>query len=169
MQKNISKKSKISLREVTKENVQEICRLAPSKDQKQFVASNAQSIAEAHFQQDYAWFRAIYADDTPIGFVMLGIDPKEDFCFLWRFMIDEKYQKQGFGRKALELVLEYLRSQTHACRVVTSYHQGHGDPRGFYNQLGFEEVDTQEDWGDLGRKMIELREIRLVLRKIPSS
>ena len=39
------------------------CQLTPLDEQKQFVASNAVSIAEAHFRPDYACFRAIYADD----------------------------------------------------------------------------------------------------------
>lgn len=166
MQKYVSEKSKITLREVSKETVVDVCRLSPKDEQKQFVATNAQSIAEACFEPNYAWFRAIYADDIPIGFVMLGIDPNEDFVFLWRFMIDKKYQKLGFGRRALELVLEYLRSQSRVSRVVTSYHQGQGDPSGFYKQLGFEEVDDKEDWGELGRKMIELGETRLELKKL---
>lgn len=84
----MNKISNITIREVTKDTVLEICRLSLFEDQKQFVASNAFSIAQAHFQPDYAWFRAIYADNTPIGFIMFGMDSRDDFCFLWRFMID---------------------------------------------------------------------------------
>ncbi len=47
-------------------------------------------------------------------------------------MIDKKYQKLGFGKRALELVLEYLRSQSYVNCVVTGYHKGQGDPSGFY-------------------------------------
>lgn len=162
--RNITGELKITLQEVTKETLVEVCRLAPSEEQKQFVASNAFSIAEAYFQPNYAWFRAIYADDIPIGFVMVGIDQQKDFCFLWRFMIDKKYQKKGLGRKALKLVLEYLRFQTNARRVVTSYHPGQGDPSIFYKKLGFIEVDVQEDWGDLGSEMIKQGETPLELK-----
>lgn len=163
-QKNVDKASNITLREITKETVVDVCRLSLKDEQRQFVASNAQSIAEAHFEPNYAWFRAIYADETPVGFVMLGRDLEQDFAFLWRFMIDKKYQKLGFGRKAIALVLDHLRSQTNVSRVVTSYHPGIGDPSGFYLHLGFQKVDEQEDWGWLGRKMIELGETRLELK-----
>lgn len=37
---------------------------------------------------------------------------------------------------------------------------------GFYKQLGFEEVNDKEDWGDLGKKMMELGETRLELKKL---
>lgn len=129
------KDTKISLREITSKSVLTICRLTPSDEQKQFVASNAVSIAEAHFRPDYAWFRVIYADDLPVGFIMIGIDSKQDFCFLWRFMIDKEQQKKGFGKKALKLLFEQLKSKTHVKKVVTSYHPGKGDSSGFYKKI----------------------------------
>ena len=39
-------------------------------EQEGLVAPNSVSIAEAHFWPT-GWFRAIYADDTPVGFVMI--------------------------------------------------------------------------------------------------
>src|SRR5947209_3030079 len=64
-----SRDSAVTLREVTQENVRSICALEVGESQKNFVAPNATSIAEAHYS-DKAWFRAIYADDTPVGFVL---------------------------------------------------------------------------------------------------
>jgi diamine N-acetyltransferase len=59
------------------------------------VAANSVSIAEAYFEP-CAWFRAIYADETPIGFVMLHAEPENEEYFLWRFMLDAAYQRQGY-------------------------------------------------------------------------
>ena len=67
---------KVSLREVTKDTLQSILDLKVSPDQEQFVATNAKSIAQAHFYES-AWFRAIYADDVPVGFVMLSDVPEK--------------------------------------------------------------------------------------------
>jgi len=154
----------IFLREVTKETVCDICTLAPLENQEQFVASNAVSIAQAHFNDGYAWFRAIYADDNPVGFVMLGIDPKEDFCFLWRFMIDGRYQGMGFGRKALELVVETARLNKKLKRIITSYRKGNGNPGGFYKSLGFTEVANVDTLGDLGQRIKGFEEVALEYR-----
>ena len=66
--------AKITLREINNENFRAIFRIRVKPKQEQFVAPNVQSIAEAHFT-DEAWFRAIYADDEPVGFVMLLIAP----------------------------------------------------------------------------------------------
>jgi diamine N-acetyltransferase len=71
---SITHNSEVSLREVTAGTVRAICRLDVSEEQKHFVAPNAVSIAQAYFEPK-AWFRAIYADDTPVGFLMLYDDP----------------------------------------------------------------------------------------------
>jgi diamine N-acetyltransferase len=71
------------------------------------------SIAQAYFRPK-AWFRAIYADETPVGFVMLydshlGAQlPQRDYYEVWLFMIDARYQSKGFGRRAMELVIAYV-------------------------------------------------------------
>ena len=64
----------VSRREITADTVREICRLRVAPGQEGFVAPVAESIAEAHFSP-LAWFRAVYAGDTPVGFVMLEDDP----------------------------------------------------------------------------------------------
>lgn len=60
--------------------------------------------------------------------------------------------------------MKYLKLQTHCRSVVTSYHPGQGDPSSFYKKLGFNEVDVQKDWGDLGKEMLMLGEIPLELK-----
>ena len=59
----------VTLREITCDTLREIFRLKVKPEQQKFVASNAVSIAQAHFHQA-AWIRAIYADDTPVGFII---------------------------------------------------------------------------------------------------
>jgi diamine N-acetyltransferase len=131
----------VTLREITGDTVRTILRLKVKPEQEQFVADNATSIAQAYFQPK-AWFRAIYADETPVGFVMLYDDPDEAEYFLWRFMIDARYQRFGFGRRALEQVIAYVRSRPNAAELGTSYVPAEGSPEPFYTGLGF--VNTGE-------------------------
>ena len=132
----ISRESAISLREVTAETVRSICKLNVSEDQKHLVAPNAFSIAEAYFEPK-AWFRAIYADETPVGFLMLYDDPEEPHYFLWRYMIDARYQKTGFGKRAMDLLLVYVRSRPRAYELTLSCHPGEEGPEPFYRRYGF--------------------------------
>lgn len=131
--------AKVTLREITGETVRTICRLKVSDHQKGFVAENAVSIAEAYFQPK-AWFRAIYADETPVGFVMLYDSPEEAEYYLWRYMIDGRFQGCDYGRQALEQVIDYVRTRPGADALLTSCVPGEGSPMGFYRKLGFEET-----------------------------
>ncbi|HEY0733586.1 MAG TPA: GNAT family N-acetyltransferase [Herpetosiphonaceae bacterium] len=138
----------VTLREVTKETVREILRLKVAPEQEQFVASNAVSIAQAYFDRETAWFRGIYADEVPVGFVMLSDDPVKPEYFLWRFMIDKRYQGYGYGRRAIELLIEYVRTRPGAKTLLVSCVPGDGSPCPFYEKLGF--VYTgEEDEGEL--------------------
>jgi hypothetical protein len=60
----------VTLREITRETIRTICNLQVAPHQKNFVAPNAVSIAQAYFEPEIVWFRAIYADKTGVGFLM---------------------------------------------------------------------------------------------------
>jgi diamine N-acetyltransferase len=126
----------VTLREITRETVRDIMRLDVAEHQKEFVAPNSVSIAQAHFQPK-AWFRAVYADDDPVGFVMVYIDTEKPEYFLWRYMIAADHQGKGYGRAALEQVIEHIRTLPNATEFVTSYVPGEGSPGDFYHLLGF--------------------------------
>jgi diamine N-acetyltransferase len=142
----------ITLREITKETLHSILKLEVAEYQKGFVAPNAVSIAQAHFEPENAWFRAIYADETPVGFVMVDDDPENEEYGLWRFMIDHRYQGAGFGRRALLTVIEHIKSRPGAKEFFTSCVPGEGSPCPFYEKMGF--VYTGEiDDGELVMKL----------------
>jgi diamine N-acetyltransferase len=151
----------VSLREITEKTLFPIIKLSDtlSDAQKHMVAPNAVSIAQAHFSK-YAWFRAIYADETPVGFLMMYIGPEEDemsaeeasadaqpaagvpeepptVYFLWRLMVGGPHQGKGYGRAALELVIADL-TQKGVTEFLVSCGEGEGSPEGFYRRLGFE-------------------------------
>jgi diamine N-acetyltransferase len=131
--------AEVTLREITAESVRDICRLTDTltPPKKHMVAPNAVSIAQAYFEPK-AWFRAVYADETPVGFVMLYDDADEQEYFLWRFMIAEPYHGKGFGRRAIELLADHVRTRPGAQVLETSCGQGPGSPEVFYRKVGFE-------------------------------
>ena len=133
------KEAEVSLREVTKDTVREICGLSVAETQNGFVAENAVSIAQAYFEPK-AWFRAIYADETAVGFVMLYDDAETPEYYLWRLMVDGRFQGNGYGRRAIQLLIDYLHTRPNANALLTSYVPGEGSPQGFYSKLGFTET-----------------------------
>ena len=134
----------VTLREINEETLWSVLDLEVEEDQKQYVAPNAVSIAEAHFSE-YAWFRAIYAGETPVGFVLLYLDEEEAEYDIWRFMIDKNQQRKGYGTQALQLILEHVQTLPQAEELTLSYLPGEGDPSPFFKKFGFESAD---EWVD---------------------
>ena len=101
--------STITLRKINKDNWRAVTRLRVSPEQEGNVASNTFSLAEAHYSE-HAWIRAVYADETVVGFLMMEFNLSDplDPCFLWRFMIDRQYQGLHFGKATLELAIAYV-------------------------------------------------------------
>ena len=132
----------INLREITDENRQAVSELRVRPDQEQFVDGVAESLDEAaKTPQGNPWYRAIYDGDEPVGFVMLSWDvtPAPGIIgpwFLWRLLVDERHQYRGYGRAALTEIVRIIRAAG-ATDLLTSYHQGVGEPWPFYEAFGF--------------------------------
>lgn len=133
-----SQTTEITLREITSETVRLVTDLAVAPEQEGYIASNAVSIAQAYFEPK-AWFRAIAAGEELIGFVMVHRDPEARVFYVWRFMVDARHQGRGYGRRAMELVLEEARSDA-VPEVTLSVVPGERSALGFYRRLGFEET-----------------------------
>ena len=120
----------------------EALRVSPS--QEQFVSSVADSLREAAEHPDaHALYWAVYAEDTPVGFVMIADEvDNPDYIpqYLWKLLIDERYQRQGFGTATLDLIVEYFRGRPGVEVLNTSAGQGDGSPLPFYENYGFEQT-----------------------------
>jgi diamine N-acetyltransferase len=133
----------VELREITDENRRAVEGLRVSVRQEQFVASVAESLEEAESSSEaHPWYRAIYADDVPVGFVMIseageGDDRYPWRLFLWRLLIDERFQRQGYGTETLNAVVKELRTRSGVDALFTSAVPGDGSPVSFYEHYGF--------------------------------
>jgi GNAT superfamily N-acetyltransferase len=132
----------ISLRPITDENREEVYALRVAPGQDQFVSSVADSIHEAADEPDgRALYWAVYAEETPVGFVMItdetsgapGYIPQ----YLWKLLIDERHQRRGYGSAVLDLVVEYFKRRPDVDVMWTSAGQGEGSPIPFYERYGF--------------------------------
>jgi diamine N-acetyltransferase len=130
----------VTLKEITKETLWPIMNLEVTDDQVTLVAPNANSVAEAYYSREAAWFRGIYLGDQPVGFVMLHVDTKGPEYFLWRLMIDKNHQRKSYGFQAMLQVIDHVRTLPGATELITSYVPGEGNPSPFYYKLGFEET-----------------------------
>ena len=150
--------TKISLRKVTEENFIKVIKLSNSLTdyQKNCVASNSISLAEAYVNKKEAWPRAIYLDNEPIGFIMLALFdddiPKEDLpaYYIWRFMVSKDHQKKGYGTLALDIIKEKCIKDKVKSLYVSCEMDGE-QPYNFYIKYGF--IDTGINDGEQILKM----------------
>jgi diamine N-acetyltransferase len=147
--------SVVSLREIGDDNRNDVLALRVTPIQAGFVTSVAASIAEAEeTPEGKPWYRAVYADDLPVGFVMLSWNVTPDPpriigpWFLWRLLIDVEHQGRGYGREAIRLVAGIARDNG-AAELLTSYGQGEGGPELFYRRIGFEPTGEKAEKGEI--------------------
>ena len=140
------------IRPVTKDNWKELIRLKVREDQVNFVASNLFSIAEAQFGDDHEghWdFHpfGIYDGETPVGFLMYGFNFEhlKQQAFIIRLMVDERYQGKGYGRFAMQKMLEIFRKDERIKTVGISYEPENEAARKLYASLGFKEPGEMID------------------------
>ena len=134
----------VSLREVTNENYDAVCALEPWPHQKRFVSGVVASIAEAHHRDVKCWYRAVYAGETPVGFVLVAEpDPAANdrhlqSWYLWRLLIAGRYQRYGLGTRTLDLIVDQIRATPESPQdLLLSFVPGAGGPEPFYRKYGF--------------------------------
>ena len=173
--------AQITLRVTTAENLTAILALEVAADQREhYPRSNAYSIAEAHCPHDAidpdvdgldasltrspksittltpapdAWFRGIYAGETPVGFVLLSLDPDQSEYSVWRFMIDQRFQHRGYGSRAMYQVIDYAMTLPNAQELTLSHLRGNERFFHFCLHLGFRYTGAEITPGDLLMKL----------------
>jgi diamine N-acetyltransferase len=139
----------VSLRPLSDSNRQAVEALRVSPGQEQFVSSVVDSLREAAEHPDaHALYWAVHAEDTPVGFVMIADEvasPEYIPHYLWKLLIDRRYQRQGFGTATLDLIVEYFRDRPGVEVLNTSAGQGDGSPIAFYERYGFERTGEVRD------------------------
>lgn len=150
----------VRLERINSKNIWKVLRLHVSGEQDDFVASNTQSICEAYLSvvaNGHVFPFGVFDDETPVGFVMIGYDVDDTYenppkiayknYSIWRFMIDEKYQRKGYGKEALELALDFIR--TFPCGPAEycylSYEPENIVAKKLYASLGFEENGEKDE------------------------
>lgn len=92
-------------------------------------------------------FRAVYADDEPVGFILWRSGEQPKSAYLWRFMVDKGHQGKGYARAAIELACIELRALGFDT-VMTSVIRGQHSPLGFYLLVGFTEANETTRSGE---------------------
>ena len=101
----------ITLRAITEDNFIDAFNLKLAPGQERFVSHPVRSLAQAYVYREQCQPFGIYEGDTMVGYVMVIYDYDIPEYDIWHMMIDESYQRRGYGSAALDLVLDYIKTK----------------------------------------------------------
>ena len=158
------RKPNISLEKISWDNYIDVIRLKVTKEQENYVASNRISLVHAFLELSEGvpvFSFAIKNGKKVVGFMQLMYDDdwtgeeREDwlnsdeykayegkkYYYIWRFMIDKRYQQKGYGREAFKQTLDFIKTfpAGKAEYVVLSYEPNNEVGKKLYGSFGFEE------------------------------
>jgi diamine N-acetyltransferase len=145
----------IELRELTAEVRADLAAVVIPEAQQRFVSTVAQSLEEAEeYPQANPWFRGVYADGVPVGFVMISWDVVPDPpeihgpWFLWKLIIDQHHQGRGHGQAVVRQIADLVQ-ENGGSELLTSFVDEPGGPKEFYRKLGFVPTGEYDDAGEV--------------------
>ncbi|MEH7526037.1 GNAT family N-acetyltransferase [Bacillus sp. JJ1503] len=129
------------LETITKDNWRKSISLRVREDQVKFVASNAVSLAQMNFLENFH-AKGIYYDEEMIGFTLYGIDEDDHEYWIYRIMIDQNHQGKGYGKKAIQLVIDDIRNikEDRHQTITLSYEPTNEHAKLVYEKVGFQEI-----------------------------
>lgn len=129
------------VRPVTDANVDELIKLATTPEQERFVASVPKSLAQAAYRPAGRPL-GLYWHGEPVGFLLLwdsrrDPDPEDraDELYIWRLMVDARFQRQGHGQRAMHWLIAEAR-RLGVAQVGLS-HVPENPVGRFYERFGF--------------------------------
>ncbi|SFK16778.1 diamine N-acetyltransferase [Marinilactibacillus piezotolerans] len=142
----------LNIRPVTEDNWRAIVELKPLTDQKKYITSNAESLLESFYETRYNWsVFGLFKEEYPIGFTMIGaFNAEKEYIWLDRFMIDGQFQGKGYGKKFLQLIVDYIQLKWQVKDIVLSIVKENNQAKKLYETIGF--IDTgriDEENGEL--------------------
>jgi len=135
----------VELRTITKENFTDVINLNVAEHQKAFVSSTTHSLAQAYIYHDTAFPFAIYANETLVGFIMLGFYEEKKQYTLWKLLIDEKHQNQGYGKGAVQKGIAYLKDTFGAKEIYVGVLSENDRAKQLYASIGFKATGLIEN------------------------
>ena len=136
----------ITLKPIDEGNFLDAFRLELAQGQEAYVSGPIRSLAQAYVYREQCQPFGIYAGDRMVGYVMVIYDYDIPEYDIWHMMIDRAFQGRGYGKKAMERCLEYIRTKPFggSGRVALTCHEGNAAALGLYTSLGFLPTGQQD-------------------------
>jgi diamine N-acetyltransferase len=139
----------VTLEDITVDNFEDYMHMELPEHQRGYLSSNAFSIAQAKFYDDYIP-RGICYEGKPAGFLLYDKQSNNNVgeYGIYRFMVDYTQQGKGIGRHAMDLLLSELKAQPDVKLITICYKPDNTNAQAFYRSFGFEETGL-DDIGEM--------------------
>ncbi len=133
----------IAVRAIDASNFREALDLQVTHEQTAWVATTARYLALCGYGG--LWHAlGLYADTEMVGFAMWARDDTDGSHWIGGLIIDRRRQRRGYGRAAVQALVEWLRQEQDATELALSYHPANEVARRLYTGLGFTETGEYE-------------------------
>ena len=120
--------------------------LRVSEAQKAYVAGTAALLARAYaYRRLHSRAFLVCDGETPVGMGLYYDCPELDAYDLSQFFIDERYQRRGYARAAIRLVLDAMKQEGRYRKALLCYIKGNAAAKSLYGSFGFVETGCDGD------------------------
>lgn len=126
----------VTVERVTSGDYQEVLSLHLHDDQISYVASNEESLEDAEEDPDCVPL-IIRAAGEPVGFAMYTLDEDDGNYWIFRLMIDARFQGRGYGRAALIQIVKLISEIPQCPCVLLGVYPENEKARQLYEHVGF--------------------------------
>ena len=135
----------ITLHPITEENFLDAFNLKLKKEQESFVSHPVRSLAQAYVYRDQCQPFGIYHEDIMVGYVMVIYDYDIPEYDIWHMMIDEAQQDKGYGKAAMQKVLEHINTKPFGTSNALTCNTENAPALHLYTSLGFASTGAKYD------------------------
>ena len=137
----------VELKAITEDNFIDAFNLKLAPGQEAFVSHPIRSLAQAYVYRDQCQPFGIYEGETMVGYVMVIYDYDIPEYDIWHMMIDESKQGHGYGKQALDRVIEYIKTKPfgESGRVALTCNKDNPIAKKLYENKGFTATGNEYD------------------------
>ncbi|HHT7802773.1 TPA: GNAT family N-acetyltransferase [Streptococcus suis] len=136
---------------ITEQNIYDLMALQVKPEQKYFVRDAQYTLAECYLypEDETVLLFALEEQGEVVGFVALLTEIDNKSVAIWRMMIGQQYQGQGYGRKALQEIETYVRTMAVYDKIVADYVMENEEMKHLLETEGYVVTGKQEEWNEV--------------------
>ena len=136
----------VRLIQINEDNFIDAFNLKLEEEQELFVSHPIRSLAQAYVYYKQCTPFGIYDEDKIVGYVMVIYDYDIPEYDIWHMMIDKSEQGKGYGKIALQKVIDYIREKPfgNSDRIALTCNKRNQVALKIYKEAGFEPTGNSD-------------------------